>query len=109
MRRLRSAFSPNTFGTEIIELTIAVLAAHGPLDELKLAERVHRLLGHGWQRDGQPLTLHDVRMAIAKQSSIMRGLDLLDDADWHACTAGPSARSLLPRAEMLAEFLTYDE
>lgn len=109
VRRLRSAFSPNTFATEITELTIGVLAAHGPLNRLQLAKRVHQLLGHGWQRDGQPVTERDVQIAIAQQSTVMLGLDLIDDTDRHAWTVGASARSLLPRADMLAEFWNHDE
>ena len=66
-----------------------------------LATRVHQLLGHGWQREGQPATERDVQVAIAQQSRVMRALDLIDDADWHAWTVGPSARSLLPGAGML--------
>ena len=64
VRRLRSAFDANTFATEITELAIGVLAAHGPLPLAELATRVHQLLGCGWQRDGQPVSEHDVRMAI---------------------------------------------
>ena len=109
VRRLRSAFQPNTFATEITELTIGVLAAHGSLPRTQLATRVHQLLGHGWQRDGQPVTERDVADAIAQQSPIMKGLDLIDDTNWHAWTVGPSARSLLPRASMLAELWTNDD
>ena len=108
VRRLRSVFEPNAFATEITELTIGVLAAHGPLPLTQLATRVHQLLGHGWQCDGQPATEADVRSAIAQQSSIMKGLDLIDDSNWLAWTVGPSARSLLPRAAMLAEIFTND-
>ncbi|UQX12089.1 plasmid pRiA4b ORF-3 family protein [Candidatus Mycobacterium methanotrophicum] len=109
VRRLRTAFEPNTFATEITELTIGVVAAHGSLPRTQLAAQVHQLLGRGWQRDGQPVTEQDVADAIVHVSPIMRGLDLIDDTNWHAWTLGPSARSLLPRASMLAEFLTNDE
>ncbi len=54
VRRLRSAFDPNTFGTEITELTIGVLAARGPLPLARLAAHVHQLLGYGWQRGPSP-------------------------------------------------------
>ncbi len=30
VRRIRSAFEPNGFGTEITEITLGVLASHGP-------------------------------------------------------------------------------
>jgi Plasmid pRiA4b ORF-3-like protein len=109
VRRLRSAFSPYTFATEITELTIGVLAAHGRIDRRQLGTRVHQLLGHAWQRDGQPVTEDDVRIAIAQQSPVMRGLDLIDDTDGHTWSVGASGRSLLPRAAMLAEILTDDK
>ncbi|WP_102144538.1 plasmid pRiA4b ORF-3 family protein [Mycobacterium hubeiense] len=109
VRRLRSAFDPYTFATEITELTIGVLAAHGPLPLGELATQVHQLLGRGWQRGGQPINEGDVRMAIAEQSSVMKGLDLIDSADWHVFAAGAAARSLLPRATMLAEIWTNNE
>lgn len=106
VRRLRSAFDPYTFATEITELTIGVLAAHGPLPLAQLATQVHQLLGRGWQCDGQPVTERDVQFAVAGQSPIMKGLDLIDNSNWHAWTVGRSARSLLPRATMLAEIWT---
>ena len=105
VRRLRSAFDPYTFDTQITELTLGVLAAHGPLPLAELATRVHQLLGFGWQRDGQPINEDDVRMAIAQQSPLMKGLDLIDSANWHVWTAGAAARSLLPGATMLARDL----
>jgi hypothetical protein len=107
VRRLRSALDPYTFATEITELTIGVLAARGPLPLSELATQVHPLLGRGWQIDGQPISDQDVRMAIAEQSAIMNALDLIN-ADWHVWTAGPTARSLLPRATMLAEIWTNE-
>jgi len=109
VRRLRSAFDAYTFATEITELTIGVLAAHGPLPLAELATQVHQLLGRGWQIDGQPISDHDVGMAIAQQSAIMKGLDLIDNADWHVWTTGAAARSLLPGATMLAEIWTNYE
>jgi hypothetical protein len=109
VRRLRSAFDANTFATEITELTIGVLAAHSPLPLAELAAQVHQLLGRGWQRDGQPVNEHDVQMAIAQQSPIMKGLDLIENANWHAWTTGAAALSLLPRASMLAAIWTNNE
>ena len=106
VRRLRSAFEPHTFATELTELSIGVLAAHGPLSIAELASRVHPLLGRGWQRDGQPIEEEDVRMAIAQQSPIMTGLDVLDHPDWHMWASGPAALSLLPGATTLARIWT---
>lgn len=103
VRRLRSAFEPNTFGTEITELTIGVLAAHGPLSLAQLAAHVHQLLGYGWRRSGQPITEDDVETAIAQHAATMKALDLIDNSNRHAWTVGPSALSLLPCAGMLAD------
>jgi hypothetical protein len=83
-------------------------AAHGPLTLTELGIRVHQLLGRGWQCDGRPVTAGDVQLAIAQQSAMMEGLDLIDNSDWLVWTAGPSARSLLPRAGMLAEIWAND-
>ena len=108
VRRLRSAFEPNAFGSVVTELTIGVLATTGPLPLAQLTKRVHQLLGYGWQRDGQPLTVEDLRIAIGRQSMIMQGLDLIDHSDLRVWTVGPSALSLLPRATMFADLFTYD-
>jgi len=109
VRRLRTAFDPHAFDTQITELTIGVLAARGPLPLGQLATQVHQLLGRGWQLDGQPINDEDVRMAIAQQSPIMNGLDLIDQADWRVWVSGPAALSLLPGATMLAEIWTNHE
>lgn len=108
VRRLRSAFEPNTFVIQITERVLGVLAAHGPLPLDELAERVYEVIGYGWQRAGQPITTQDVRMSIAQQSPIMAGLDLIDNADWRIWAIGPSALSLLPGATMLAEIWAAD-
>jgi hypothetical protein len=109
VRRLRSGFEPNTFGTKITELTIGVLAANGPLPLAQLATRVHQLLGYGWQLDGQPVTGEDLRIAIGRQSPIMEGLDLINTSNRHAWTVGRSAQSLLPGATTLAEICAQGE
>lgn len=108
IRRLRTAFEPNAFGTIMTELTVGVLAAHGPLSLAQLTKRVHELLGHRWHVDGRPLTREDLRLAIIDQSAIMQALDLIDKTDWHAWTASRSALSLLPRATLLAEVFAHD-
>jgi hypothetical protein len=109
VRRIRSAFDAYAFDTEITELSIGVLAARGPLPLAELAARVHPLLGRGWQIDGKPINEQDVRMAIAQQSPIMKGLDLIDSANWVVWSAGAAALSLLPGATMLAEIWTNNE
>jgi hypothetical protein len=102
VRRIRSAFDPHAFDTEIIELTVGVLAAYGPLSPAELAPRVHQLLGYGWQLDGRPLDDDDVRIAIGQRSRLLRGLDLIA-GDWRVWSIGSAGLSLLPRATMLAD------
>lgn len=103
VRRLRSAFEPDTFTTEITGLAIAALAQYGPSTSKELAAHIYPFLGKGWQINGRPLTESDVANALHQHSPIMCGLDLLDDSNWHVWDLGPSAYSLLPRATMLAE------
>jgi hypothetical protein len=50
-----------------------------------------------------------VRDAISQQSAVMTALDLIDRTDWRVWTIGPSARSLLSRASMLADLRRNDE
>jgi hypothetical protein len=105
VRRLRCGFEPHTFTTVLTELVVGLLAAHGPVPTVELGARVYPLLGHGWanSRDGRPVTERDVQIAIAHQAPILEGLDLLDTSNGPVWAAGPSARSLLPGATMLAE------
>ena len=44
-----------------------------------------------------------MRSELAGASPTMAGLDLIDDSDRTGCARGPSARSLLPGAAMLAD------
>lgn len=103
VRRLRSPFEPDTFDTEITELSVGVLAADGPLSSDRLAARIFPLLGRGWRRGGQPITEADVRSAVIGQSALMQALDLIDRDGRDAWKLGRSARSLLPGASLLAE------
>jgi hypothetical protein len=109
VRRLRSPFDPYSFATELTELTVGVLATWGPLSSAQLAERVLPLLGHSWRIDGRSLTEDDVRSAIFRQSAIMEALDLIDRGNRDGWIIGPSARSLLPGASMLADVWGNDE
>jgi hypothetical protein len=103
VRRLRSAFEPDAFVTEITELSVGVLAADGPLSSDRLAARVFPLLGHRWRLRGEPLAETDVHSALVGESALMEALDLIDRDGWDAWQLGPSARSLLPGASMLAD------
>lgn len=85
-------------------MTAGLLAARGAVSVGQLATEVHPLLGHHWRIGGNPLTIDDVRRQIYSQCAIMSGLDLIDTSDWRVWAVGPSARSLLPGIDVLAEF-----
>ena len=103
VRRLRSGFEPDDFTTVLADVTVGALAANGPATAQKLAEQVFPLLGHRWATsDGRRITEHDVARAIGQQATLWEGLDLVDTSA-RAWKAGPSARSLLPGATVLAE------
>ena len=102
VRRLRSWFEPDDgFGAILDGLTVAVLETTGPQRSGELAARVHPLLGHGWSKEGQPLTHEDVQTSIAGSSKVLWGLDLVE-IEWPLWRAGPSARTLLPCATGLS-------
>jgi hypothetical protein len=60
------------------------------------------MLGHGWRRGNDPLTASDVRDDLYRLAHPLAGLDMLTTYS-PAWTAGPSARSLLPGATLLAD------
>ncbi len=101
VRRLRSWFESDRFTAVLAGVTVAVLATSEPLTTAELAGRVHPRLGHGWARNGQPLTEDDVQMSIRHLSAALRGLDLIEK-DRRTWSAGPSACCLLPGATALA-------
>jgi hypothetical protein len=88
----------------IAERAVALLEARGPMQVPQLATEVFGLLGHGWQRGGQPITAHDVERELHRLSDQLQALDLItmNRSSW---TPGPSARSLLPGATLLADLL----
>jgi hypothetical protein len=102
VRRLRSWFEPGQFSTMAAERAVALVAARGPLNVKEIAAGVHPLLGHGWTRGGQPLTVRDVEGELRTLSHRLQALDLITRirSEW---SAGPSARSLLPGANLLAD------
>ena len=104
VRRLRSWFAPQEFSTMITERAVALLEARGPMQVRHLATEVFGLLGHGWQRGGQPITTHDVERELHRLSDQLQALDLItiSRSSW---SPGPSARSLLPGATLLADLL----
>ena len=70
----------------------------------QLACEVLGLLGHGWQRGRQPITAHDGEGELHHLSGQLQALDLID-RDRSFWSAGPSARSLLFGATLLADLL----
>lgn len=101
VRRLRSAFAPGDFITEIVELVIFALTRCGPGEVKQLAAEVYPLIGRGWQIEGRPLSESDVQRSISQMSPMMTGLDLVDRSDWRVWGLGPSAHTLLARTAML--------
>ncbi len=104
VRRLRSWFSPQEFSTMASERAVALVAARGPLQVAEIAAEVHPLLGHGWSRGGKPITARDVEDQLRSLSHHLHALDLIRSTR-SVWSAGPSARSLLPRASLLADRL----
>jgi len=103
VRRLRSWFTPQQFSTVVAERAAALVAARGPMTTPQIAAEVLPMMGHGWQRGATPITARDVEQELHRLSH-QQALDLIarDRALW---SAGPSARSLLPRAALLADLL----
>ena len=101
VRRLRGWFEPGGFPEMLGTTAVAVLAASGPLSTKELMSRVVALMGFGWSIDGSPLTDSDYESKLSWMAAELRALDLLA-GDWRTWEAGPSARTLLPRATALA-------
>lgn len=103
VRRLRTCL--DGFPAVLSELAVALLVAQGRQPDTVLAARVHPMLGPGWAVDGEPISEHDVRTALARLHPQLVGLDLIDSEvrEWRA---GPSAQWLLPRATALAHLWT---
>lgn len=104
VRRLRSWFDAGEFQTMTAERAVALVAARGPLQVSEIAAEVRPLLGHGWSRGGEPITTRDVEDELRNLAHQLQALDLITRtrSEW---SAGPSARSLLPGANLLADLL----
>jgi hypothetical protein len=108
VRRLRSWFRPASFEGILVEMSVAVLLARGPRETADLAAAGYPLLGPGWVRDGHLMTLEDVRNSLRYLSAEMRGLDLVTIDGSRTWSAGPSARTLLPRVAAIAQSMSRD-
>jgi hypothetical protein len=104
VHRLRSWFPPRGFSTFVAERSVALVTARGPLRTRDLAAEVSSMLGHGWRRGSDPITVADVEQELYRLAHQLAALDLLATS-WHAWTAGRSARSLLPGVALLADLV----
>jgi Plasmid pRiA4b ORF-3-like protein len=105
VRRLRSWFDPSAFSTLLAERAVALVAARGPMETAQIAAEVLPMMGHGWQRGGQPLIEEDVDAELHRISAQLEALDLIAVTGLWSWSAGPSARSLLPPTAPLADLL----
>ena len=104
VRRLRTWFPPRGFSTRVAERAVALVVARGPLNTRELSAEVFPMLGHGWRRGSDPITVADVEQELYRLAHQLAALDLLATS-WRAWTAGPSARSLLPGVALLADLV----
>jgi hypothetical protein len=104
VRRLRSWFEPHEFGTHVAERAVALLEARGPMRTERLAAETFELIGHGWRRGTEPITAKDLERELYRLAHSLTALDLVANT-WPEWRAGPSARSLLPGASLLANIL----
>lgn len=104
VRRLRSWFEPGGFTTMVAERAVGLVAARGPLQVAEIAREVPPLLRYGWSRGGEPITARDVEDELRHLAHQLQALDVITRtrSEW---SAGPSARSLLPGANLLADLL----
>jgi hypothetical protein len=107
VRRLRTWFEPEGFRAILSGVAVAALAVSGPLPSAELIRRVVPLMGHGWAVEGRPLVDADFGSMLREVSAELRALDLLA-GDWATWEAGPSARTLLPRATAMADLWTRE-
>ncbi|SNR54068.1 pRiA4b ORF-3-like protein [Blastococcus mobilis] len=104
VRRLRTWFPPREFHTLVAERAMALVAARGPLKVPDLAAEVFAMLGQGWRRGNDPITVTDVQHDLYRLAHQLAAVDMLA-AISPAWTAGPSARSLLPGVALLADLV----
>jgi hypothetical protein len=102
VRRLRSWFGPpDAFGAIVAAAAVGTVAAGPTVGREELVDAVTALLGPGWVVSGERVDRALVGSMLSRLTNALLGLDLLDGG-WRDCTAGPSARWLLPRATLMA-------
>ena len=104
VRRLRTWFPPREFSTMVAERAVALVVARGPLTTRGLAAEVFPMLGHGWRRGNDPITVADVEQELYRLAPQLAAVDMLATTR-PAWTAGPSDRSLLPGVALLADLI----
>ncbi len=102
VRRLRAWFAPGEFDTAVAERAVAVVVVHGRMQVADVAGVVLPMLGWGWQRGSQPVTVRDVEFELGRMAHHLVALDLVVGG-WRVWSPGTAARSLLPFATRLAE------
>ena len=102
VRRLRTWFPPRGFSTMAAERAVAVGVARGPLNTRELAAEVLPMLGRGWRRGNDAITVADVERELYRLEPQLAAVDMFTTT-WQAWTAGRSARSLLPGVALFAD------
>ena len=72
LRRIRAAFSPETFLGIVVNYVVIRLLVEGPQDPDELAADLHALVGWHWGRDGRPLTEEETRIVLAQDRAVLR-------------------------------------
>lgn len=98
MRRIRGWREEDSFGGVVTVLAVAHLETGGPQTQEALARAVFADLGPFWSTaSGERVQPRHVREQLSRMSVELDALDLAD-TDARTWAAGPSARTLLPRA-----------
>jgi hypothetical protein len=104
VRRVRDAFSVETFLGMVVHHVVARLLTEGPLHTDDLAGTLYDVLGQFWGLDGRPLTEDDMATVLAQNSAVLLGLEQVEDdgpPSRRTWRAGSEAGWLLPRTALL--------
>ncbi|GAA4884728.1 plasmid pRiA4b ORF-3 family protein [Actinomycetospora straminea] len=105
LRRVRAAFSVETFLGMVVHHVVARLLTEGPLHRDDLVETLHDVVGRFWGLDGRPLTEDDMATVLAQNTNVLLGLEQVEDEGplaHRTWRAGPEAGWLMPRTALLA-------